>query len=290
MPIPIALAAAGIGAASGLANSIGQANQNKRNRAFTQQMYDRQRSDALLDWNRVNEYNSPQAQMKRFQDAGLNPNLIYGQSNTAQGMATPDLQAPQTRNPEWGEGLRGGGLSAIMANADLGIKQAQTDNLKAQNSVFIEEAMLKRAQTRATQIAADRGKFGLDFDTEFRDISGDAKRESLRQLKVSTDLSINRDIREALSNSSYLNEALERIQTMKLKRAETMLEMNRIRSTIQNLKSDDKLKQLDIDLRKQGINPTSPVWTQVLGRAINGLMGTDDGDPKSTWYSKFFNK
>lgn len=32
-------------------------------------------------WNLMNEYNSPAAQMQRFQDAGLNPNLIYGQSN-----------------------------------------------------------------------------------------------------------------------------------------------------------------------------------------------------------------
>lgn len=34
-------------------------------------------------WNLMNEYNTPAAQMKRYQDAGLNPNLIYGQSNTA---------------------------------------------------------------------------------------------------------------------------------------------------------------------------------------------------------------
>lgn len=34
-------------------------------------------------WNLQNEYNSPAAQMKRYQDAGLNPNLIYGQSNEA---------------------------------------------------------------------------------------------------------------------------------------------------------------------------------------------------------------
>ena len=34
-------------------------------------------------WNLTNEYNSPAAQMHRYQDAGLNPNLIYGQQNTA---------------------------------------------------------------------------------------------------------------------------------------------------------------------------------------------------------------
>lgn len=37
----------------------------------------------IAQWQRENEYNSPSAQMQRFQAAGLNPNLIYGQSNTA---------------------------------------------------------------------------------------------------------------------------------------------------------------------------------------------------------------
>lgn len=32
-------------------------------------------------WNLMNQYNSPASQMQRFQDAGLNPNLIYSQQN-----------------------------------------------------------------------------------------------------------------------------------------------------------------------------------------------------------------
>lgn len=35
-------------------------------------------------FNMTNEYNSPINQMKRYKEAGLNPNLIYGQTNTAQ--------------------------------------------------------------------------------------------------------------------------------------------------------------------------------------------------------------
>lgn len=37
-------------------------------------------------WNATNQYNSPLEQMKRYKAAGLNPNLIYGQSNTTQAM------------------------------------------------------------------------------------------------------------------------------------------------------------------------------------------------------------
>lgn len=38
-------------------------------------------------WNATNAYNTPAAQMQRYQDAGLNPNLIYGQQNQAQSPA-----------------------------------------------------------------------------------------------------------------------------------------------------------------------------------------------------------
>ena len=53
--------------------------QNKWNRENAEYVYQKD----LEQWNRENEYNSPAAQMQRYKEAGLNPNLIYGQSNTA---------------------------------------------------------------------------------------------------------------------------------------------------------------------------------------------------------------
>lgn len=43
-------------------------------------------------WHRANEYNSPQAQMQRLKDAGLNPRLIYG-SNAGQVSGTANRMA-----------------------------------------------------------------------------------------------------------------------------------------------------------------------------------------------------
>lgn len=60
-------------------------------------------------WNMQNQYNSPIEQMKRYQEAGLNPNLIYGQGTpgNAQNMPTysatkatkPDIIPPYMRTP-----------------------------------------------------------------------------------------------------------------------------------------------------------------------------------------------
>ena len=47
-------------------------------------------------WNLMNEYNSPSAQMQRFKEAGLNPNLIYtqgtsGNASSAAAYSKPDV-------------------------------------------------------------------------------------------------------------------------------------------------------------------------------------------------------
>lgn len=53
------------------------------------------RKNALADWNRLNTYNTPAEQMKRFKAAGLNPNLIYKQTNEAAPVRSTDYVAPQ---------------------------------------------------------------------------------------------------------------------------------------------------------------------------------------------------
>lgn len=51
-------------------------------------------------WNLNNEYNSPTAQMQRYQDAGLNPNLIYGQQNTASAPGSASMASIHPTNPQ----------------------------------------------------------------------------------------------------------------------------------------------------------------------------------------------
>lgn len=61
--------------------------QRKTNNDNLQQQWDM--------WNATNEYNHPAAQMARYREAGLNPNLIYGQSNTTSASTVGTAVAPQ---------------------------------------------------------------------------------------------------------------------------------------------------------------------------------------------------
>lgn len=64
------------------------------NESIAQQNFQNQ----LVAWNMNNQYNSPASQMERFKEAGLNPNLIYGQQNTSQ-TAAPALIHPEFHYP-----------------------------------------------------------------------------------------------------------------------------------------------------------------------------------------------
>lgn len=47
------------------------------------------RRSAKKDYERMNRYNAPKEQMRRFQDAGLSPSLMYGQGNAGNQSSTP---------------------------------------------------------------------------------------------------------------------------------------------------------------------------------------------------------
>ena len=66
--------------------------QGKKNRDFTQQMYERQKGDNVSLWNMQNAYNSPESMMKRFTDAGLNPHLVMGQGFVQANMNSTPMQ------------------------------------------------------------------------------------------------------------------------------------------------------------------------------------------------------
>jgi len=273
-----------IGAAAINAYSTG--NQNRKSRKFSREMYSLQKQDALEFWNLQNEYNSPQSQMKRFQEAGLNPHLIYGRgdSGSASAISTPDVQSPQFRTPEWGNAVAPLGLSLLSTFADLDIKQAQTDNLKAQNAVILQDALLRGAQIGSLEAGTAKTKFDLDFSNEFRAYSGEALKEAVRQTKTTTDISLNRDAREAALNASTIKEAAERMLTMQQQRVNarttnehTKEQIRQTRENIYMLEREGILKEMDIALRQSGIQPNDPLWSRFVARFLSnsGESGRD---------------
>lgn len=122
-----------------LINVGAQMLQNKSNRRWEQKMYEKQKQDSIQFWNMQNEYNSPEAQMRRFKQAGLNPNLIYGQSNTSDAIKGPSMGSPNTPAPQVStEGI------GDMVNTYFNVQKSkqEVDNLKKQNEIMDKNLQL----------------------------------------------------------------------------------------------------------------------------------------------------
>ena len=73
-----------------------------------------------------NEYNSPLRQMARYKEAGLNPNLMFGDISSGQQSEIAKYETPTLPTPDLGPILSG-----IVSQAmDLKLKQQQLRNLK----------------------------------------------------------------------------------------------------------------------------------------------------------------
>lgn len=87
---------AGIGALGNIATAgINYAAVQSTNRA-QKELYKQQQADAVKMWQMQNEYNSPSAQMQRYSDAGLNPNLAYGSGTPGNATSAPQVATPPT--------------------------------------------------------------------------------------------------------------------------------------------------------------------------------------------------
>jgi hypothetical protein len=121
-------------------------------------------------WNMQNEYNTPANQMKRLQDAGLNPNLIYGSGSANTGVAgsvAPSKPAPYNiKNPV--------PLQAMLMNAQINNlnsvtrkNDATADNLEGKTEGLGYDNIVKQivsegySKSRAQVVAGIADKYRL---------------------------------------------------------------------------------------------------------------------------------
>lgn len=267
MPLDLGIASSVASAVPGpmdFFNATSDLMANIQQQRFSKQMYEKQRADNIEFWNMQNAYNSPEAQMQRFTDAGLNSHLIYGrgESGNAGNIPTPDVQPVNFRAPKFE------GNPSLMANllgdADLKIKNAQANNLNESTEVIRQNALL-------TRLKAEREGFDLQLEKDMRDNSSDYRREQTRRLRLESDVMMNRDAREAALNSSNLKEAAERMLTMQEQRKGMPIERTKARQEIRNMIKSGELMEMDKRLREKGINPSDPMWARYVGMLLSDL-------------------
>lgn len=123
--LPAAMAAGNI-----MSQLFGQHKQNEKNAELAETEFRRnmEMTQYQLDWN------SPVNQMKRFRDAGLNPNLIYGQGSPGN-----MEKAPEYRRPDYAFQMP----AVAQAYQQARLLQAQTDltEVKTDESTIKQDLM-----------------------------------------------------------------------------------------------------------------------------------------------------
>lgn len=123
---------------------------------FNKKLQNQQNEYNLNMWNLQNEYNSPAAQMRRYEEAGLNPALMYGQVTPGNASSAPVQGVPKA--PELSEDMR----QLAQAFNIEGLKTAIANRKKAQADARIAGANADDAES--TNYALRRLYWDYHFD------------------------------------------------------------------------------------------------------------------------------
>lgn len=244
------LASALIGAGGSLfGNLLGNIGAGRRQRQADQRN--------IEFWHMQNAYNHPTSQMQRLREAGLNPNLIYGTSPTS-AVGNSDNIAP-SKAPNY---KIDNPLAQINQFADLDQRNAQTDNLRTQNTVLTQEAILKAAQVGKTLTETARGKHDLGLAKDLKDTQVSAATENLRYLEQQV---IGRQIDNEIKDQTKAN--LVKDVFYRVKNAKAALEGQQLLN---------ELRSLERDLKQIGIEKNDPWYFRIFGRGALDMIQNPD--------------
>lgn len=259
--------------ASTAATQIGQGRYRKKQAQFAKDQAQQARNWALDDWQLQNEYNHPSSQMARLREAGLNPNLIYGKGagdmTTGAVRSTEPASMPQSPGPDW-SGLAGG----MNAYFNTKLQGAQVDNLRASNTLALQQAALAAANTQNVGVKTEADRENL---RGIKDFAWEKMR--LENLESETRIDLNRqgytnafDANERANamQATNLQQAIENILTTRLNRAKTTEEINHIKQQIKNAQTDNELKKIELDWNRDGVKGTDAIYWRQIQKWLDG--------------------
>lgn len=240
--IAAAAITAGGQAGSGILGYLGQRQANKTNLKLAEQA----RQHDIDMWNRTNAYNTPEMQMQRFKEAGLNPNLIYGQGSEGNASQAPKAPVPQVEN-ELTSLAQMSLLPVISAYQDWRVKNAQIENLQANADATRQNASL----TALRQITQDYTNKKLNIQLPWAELQERYKtnisRSQADQMNIRT---------------RYLHDTLPE-QTKQV-----ILRNNLLEQQTQSYKLEN---QFNRELKPYGIRSTDPLLMRLIMHVLPKL-------------------
>lgn len=234
-----AIIAGVVALASAIISSSSSKNQMRRTNAANMELaqYQAKTNEALID--KQNAYNSPVAQMGRFDAAGLNPNLMYGQGSPGLQTSPARYEAPRVdmhfqpfQIPE-----------VLGMYQDYQLKDAQIQQVEA-NTDYVRERTMNES-LRQTLLDLQGKKGGIDLKT-------------LEELAP---------YQRAIGKYQYHKAGLE---VQKLSGDITLqgLKGSIMQKQNENLRMQNVFQKYEEQFRKQGITSADNIWVRVLTRML----------------------
>lgn len=282
-----------------LASGVAQIFQNASNRKFQLSMYNRERADALSDWNMQNAYNSPSAQMQRLKMAGLNPNLVYGSGTSQNVEASPVRQStPSGTSQQAPQFNLSGAVPALMLGINKEIAEMKLQNTMTQNIVLQSQANRNNAAASVDQYKVDNimpaqlgqinstidnldSRTGLNnFDLGMKQILQETeiaiKSEQQSMLNVQINNAINANDRAAMMNATTIQQKLLNMAYTRMQMENNDLRRGVLQQQIYDIRDSAVLKQLDIQMKSLGATWTDPIAARI-GAKLFGPKGAAAG-------------
>ena len=215
--------------------------ENQKNREYNMMLARQQTQRNLEQWQRENDYNSPTSQMARLREAGLNPDLMYGQGTTGNSFSSPEMTSGAPSEPN--------DMSAMLSKRSFGqtmqqildkeqqrrMNEAQIEAIRATarekntnaNATEIESAIAQAREGREVQL------FGLTLrNTQLLGDKTDAEIKSIFQGIENMKKDADRIVSETDKNRAFIkdldNQQIERLRNSYREdlKTQSMLDLN----------------------------------------------------------------
>ncbi len=267
-----ALLNAGLGVVGNfLGNKQAEKNQQKQNE-FNAAEAQKTRDWQEMMWNKNNEYNTPLAQVNRLQEAGLNPNLVYG-NGTMQNvspMASSGAQASSTPFNDSIAARHAANFDAIMRGLQTAITMQELKNKKAEGQNIESNTEKNNAEAKEsiqrTENLATENKFNLEtFDARKIGI------ELQNQLSEQQRLKLYADTQTATKQLDQIDAVISNLQSS------TDLNKAQVKNINTNIYRTLALLPKEIEQMNASI-------TEALSRAVANKASANASNAQASYY------
>lgn len=272
MPLPFILPALTSLVGTGI-NALAQTSTNNANIRFARETNRQQRQWALDDWERQNQYNSPAQQMLRFQQAGLNKNLIYGQTNEAQSVRSTNMETPKLDPIRLDTNALTQGVQDSLFNyQNYQSKEKQNELLDAQISLVEYEKNKKIADTNKTIAQTPGAEADSKVKSNTIDTAIATQQANLNRINASTNSLQGIESREKKMFANKMEIAKQQINNILSSTQLNRMQQAKVREEIGKVINEQSLQKTELMLRRMGISWNDELQYRLIATGIDKIM------------------